>query len=372
MLEYFNKYEIGQYRGMKNYPSLNIINYNLNLNLHKVIQYCRKTEYHSLKTINVLTDLIYNLSSEINSDDFNYLRYLSQNAEQRAHNMGLTTKLGPGKSFNNILYKNATSYIIYTSKLIDLDKIKDRWRNYIPLRLIYNQDDDIDYEAKDGYKDLNNGVCFYELDVIRMLMMYKHWVNFRRTIDMKIEPGVFVSQFVYPNMLFESLNLNLFNRFISYVKYGDDYKLDTNRKNYPFYYLDLDAKINQALQDFIKEYSNKGILLGRLINSLPVFSILNNRPKEMLAFLRTNVPSRIRQTSWFLWYTRLPYLRYLLEFLGEEGFKYNIGFFRSFQREFLLYRSNGILRMKGMPPKFQEEIDGHMAYILENVIPNLK
>lgn len=372
MLEYFNQYQVGQYRGLRQYPKLNIVNKIVNGNLQTVLKYHRRVNYHSIKTINVLTDLIFQLSEHIEYDDFNFYQHINEKALNMSHKLGLTTIRGPGKSFKDILYKNSTSYIIYTSKLVDLNKIKERWRYYIPLRLIYNQDHDIDYEARDGYKDLNHGVCFFELDVVRMLMMYKYWFKFRRSLDLPPVPSIFITQFVYPNMLLESLNLNLFNRFITYVKNGVDYKIDVSKQKYPFYLMHIEDPLDKELKDYFSQYQNSKTQLGRLINSLPVFSILKNRPNEMLAFLRTRVPSKIRQTSWFLWYSRLPYIRYLLEFLGEEGLKYNIGFFRSFQREFLLYRSNGILRMKDMPEHFQAEVDDHMDYILTNILPNLK
>lgn len=372
MLDYFNKYEVGKYRTLLQHPRWNVVNLNTKISMEKVIGYCRSVESHGPTYTNMLVRLIDHLSDGIDNDEFVYYTSLLDRAEPISTRVGLVTSSSDGVVQKNLLYKNSNEIVVYVNKYLNLEHFRTYWKIYTPLRLLYSNDGDIDFEAREKFKDIKGGTVFYELDVVKMMMMYRRWALLRTENKRSIHAGIFLTQMLFPNMLLESINVNLFNRFIELTKYGKTYKHPKQQKNYPFYILNNDDNIYKELLEYYKDFENRGVLYGRLINSLPVFDMTNMKPNEMLFYLRTNIPRNNIKMSWVLWCSRLPYMRALLEFLGENGFKYNRDLYTSFQREYLQFRTRGYRVNNDLPESFKEELKDHINYINMVVFPNLK
>lgn len=371
MLSYFNKYQQGQYRTLLAHPRWSVVNQNTKINIENIIQYCRSVEGHGGYFVNPLTKIIDNLSDGIQLSEFEYYKSLLGRAMGIAYRNGCTCERGMGEIHKDFFYLDSYSVIQYVEKPIDLSVIDKYWKIMSPLRVLYSVDSDMDYEARERKKSLP-GVAIYELDVIRLMLLYRRWSQLRINSGKPIKPNIFLTQIVFPNMLLESVNINLFNRFKNLVRYGKDFKENPRPKNYPFYYLNVDSYIDKELREFYGEFNNRSALYGRIINSLPDFQITPHKPNEMLFYLRTNVPMNHIQVSWVLWCSRLPYMRYLLEFLGERGFKFNRDLYVSFQKEFLQFRTRGYRLHPGLPEDFKDEMKDHIEYIRLFVFPNLK
>lgn len=372
MLDYFNKYEVGKYRTLLQHPRWRAVELNAKINLEKVVKYCRSVESHGPTYTNALVRLIDHLSDGLTDDEFIYYTKLLDRAEGISSRVGLVTSNNDGTVYKNLLYSNSNEVVVYVNKYLNLEHFKHHWKIYSPLRLIYSQDSNMDFEAREKFKDIHGGTVFYELDVVKMMMLYRRWALMRSEYGRSVHGAIFLTQMLFPNMLMESININLFNRFIKMVRYGKHYKDTRKDRIYPFYLVNDEDKINKELLEYYNDFENRGVLYGRLINSLPVFDVTGMKPKEMLFYLRTNIPRNNIKMSWVLWCARLPYMRYLLEFLGENGFKYNRDLYTSFQREFLQFKTRGYRVNNDLPEQFKDELKDHIEYVRSVVFPNLK
>lgn len=372
MLEYFNNYKPGEYRTLCQHPGWRLVDTNTQIAVKEIVGYCRSVEAHKANYNNVLVRLITHLSDGIDREEDIYWRDILDRYEPICSRVGIVTSNSEGRVQRGFLYEDSYEFLVSVNKNIDFSHFNTYWKYYSPLRMIYSEDYDLDFEARERCKNINGRTVFYEIDVPKLMLMYRKWAKLRIEKERSIYPSVFLTQMVFPNMLYESSNINLFNRFISLVQYGEHFNFPKRPKNYPFYYLDSSSYIDKELRLMYKEFKNRPVKFGRFVNSLPVFDITKMKPIEMLFYLRTNVNRSNIKSSWVLWCARLPYMRYLLEFIGDRGLKYNKDLFNSFQREFLLFRSRGYRINDEVSDAFKEKLKDHIDYIQMVVLPNLK
>lgn len=363
MFSLFTNYNPDVYRSLSNVPEWFNIERVVSYNVKKVREYMRSIENAGLVENNILIDLIRLLCPDINLDDVDFYNIVSRDSLAAANKVGFCSELNSGKVHKNVIYKNSQEIFVTVKKEVYFRRIEERWRDYCPIRIIYTEDLDLNYECRLKTKDMKNSLVVYEVDVPRYLIMFKKWAEERRRHEKSTHPLVFLTEFVLPNMLLESINLIIFNRFMFFVKNGDKAEIKTNTRNLPFYYTDMCPLIDKALKRLATLFKERSMTLGRLLNSIPTIKLNPLYPREMLYYLRLTFSMFSIKTKWLPMCTRLRYLKDLTYLIGPKGINYNKDIYRALQRQLLRVRNRDIVLNPEITNGHNEEIINDLEYL---------
>lgn len=371
MLDFFTKERVVEYEPRLRFPKWRVTESNVVRNIASIFTYARKSELIGpINNNNVLISIINKIGIDPTIDMADYYNFVSDCSEDVANSLGLVTTRSYGKPFKDLLFKNSTEFICYVNEPVYLKTFEETWFYKDPLKVIYIDDVDLDYNIIPNSKDLNGGLVVYELNVNVMLLMYKKWVEARTKVNRGTSIAVFLSQFVIPNTLKTLVNQVLFNRMLFYIE-NPDVELKTKCKAYPFYTINESYNIDKIYKEYIGTINNRRFLMENYITSLPIVRV-KSLQDNYLKLLRISLPMWSRKTNWLPWFLRMKHLGVMLKLLGEDGLKYNNTLYKSFQRELLNYRTGNIHKELGLPNKNLEEVEYYKDYILETVLKNLK
>lgn len=371
MLDFFVKNRMVEYPPRLTFPKWRVSEYNIVRNIASIFTYARKSELIGpINNSNVLISLINRFSVDPSMRSVDYYNSISQDSEDIANSLGLTTVRNYGRVFKDVLFKDSNEMICYVNDPFYVKNIENTWMYQDPLKVIYIDSVDLDYNIIPNSKSLKNGLVVYELNVDLMMFMYKKWIEARVNYNRSTSIKVFLSQFVIPNTLKTLVNQVLFNRLLAMLE-QPDVQFENKCKTYPFYLINEAYNVDKIYREYIKTITNKRLLLETYINTLPIVRV-KSKTDTFLDLLRISIPMWSRKTKWLPWFLRMRHLGLLLELLGEDGLKYNINIYRSFQRELLEYNTNNIQKDLGIPERNILEVNYYRDVIVDKVLSNMK
>ncbi len=301
---------------IKKYSKFDYIKDRYTEELKKIKEYYRNKD-NAVSNAHILSRIINMLSPNIELDIVEYFKIVDTNAIYIARQFNLVSNINNGEIFNNIFYNGKSYEIInYVETEIDIFDIEDNWIEYSPIKVTYTEETDLDFHILNGNKTKDGvSLTILELDITLLLLMYKQWALSRIREDKSTNMNVFVATIVLPNALDNMLDLTILNRLIYIYKYGDCKQF---RIKHPFSVLDFSKGIDNILEDVIKDINNSNITIEQLLNTIP--TIVNN---NMLETLIINRPYYTKQSEWVIWLSRIEYIAFILEVLGNQGIKRN-------------------------------------------------
>lgn len=363
MFSLFTNYKPDEYRSLSNVPEWFNVERVVSYNVKKVRDYMRSIENAGLTENNMLIDIIRLLCPDVNMADIDFYNIVSRDYLAASNKVGICSELNNGRVYKDLIYKNSQEVFVAVKKEVYFRKVEERWRNYCPIRIIYTEDVDLNYECRLKTKDMKNSLVVYEIDIPRYLLMFKKWAEERISNSKSTHPLIFLTEFVLPNMLLESINLIIFNRFMYFVKNGEKSEIRTNTRNLPFYYTDMCPFIDKILKRLVKLFGERSMTLGRLLNSIPTIKLNPIYPREMLFYLRLNFSTFSIKTKWLPMCTRLRYLKDLTFLIGQKGINYNKDIYRSLQRQLLRVKNRDIVLNQAITNGHNEEIINDLEYL---------
>lgn len=359
MFSYFNNYKKDMYNRINFYPEMRYISNRMTFNVKLIQTYFRSVEKYGFRDNSPLYNLINSFNVDISLPLEEYYKKMKSISMFKCNAMGFGSEYSLGKIYPNEFYLNSSDifYTLYSEfDSRSLNIVSSNWREQVPFRPIYHTLTDLDYECRPKMKSNNDGLAIFEVDVNKLMIMFYMWAKERKSVQRSTDPSVFLSQFVYPNSLKESVNINIWN-IIRRKILNPDLNLKTvTSKVYPVYTVDIGYRLDSVVDQYYNGYKNMGYSLGRVINSMPVFDFDSSYQDEMMYFLRTSINPNNRNTVWLLWGSRIDFFRTICVLLGERGINYNRGELRSLQKDFLAYRSGGVVFPSSLPLHIKTQI----------------
>ena len=315
MLDLFLKREApGLFQGTIEYPTKDWIIRNSEINLNRVLEYYNNRRYRVVNNSNMLARLLDTCCPDIHLDLVEFYAHVKASALYLSKRFGITSTIHKGEFLHNVLQNGASEAYIYTNYEYNLFGSVDEYLQLSSVRTICNPNMDIDYSL--SYFQTNttteNDLYFYEIDPILMCLQYRAWALRQEKYSAPMDRNAFIAMIVIPNMLLQTANLAIWNRF-KYMAAGNSF---TNKfvNKHPFYITTYDNKLNDILTMAIKKNKQQPYAIHRIINTLPAYG-----GGDLIDSLILNNKVYTSQSYWFLWMSRVDDILFILDFLGKRG-----------------------------------------------------
>lgn len=312
MLNFFLTKNYPIEHGIKVFPQFDYIKRRYKIEIDKVISYLNSRN-RAIENTNIFSRTISILSHDVFTDSITFLKYVEANARYIARTLGYTNTISQGKVFRDILYRN-DNYVVLDAveSNINVFELKHNWRQCSPIRVIYSNITDLDYYIFDKSKSLPYlSKAVLQVDIPLMCMMYYYWCQYRMANDGSTNSNVFVYQYLLPSIIRSNIDICIFNRLRAhfYDLPVRDFQIDL-----PIYVYDLTDKIDNLLFHLLNFIDKTPLFLEQLLRDIP--TIMN---KDGIETLYINKPYLTRRSLWSLWFSRIKYINFLLDLLGERG-----------------------------------------------------
>lgn len=304
-----------------------------------------------------LIDLTYPYLDE---DPFTVFKNIEVVKDYTSRQLGISSYITFGKMHNNILYKeNSKELFISVECNLDPYVIKESWKNLIPCRIIYNDDNTLDFYIFDGKKrKLLEGLTIVEIDITLLLMMYNYWALERREKGKSIDSTIFVKNIVLPRLMSSQLDIAIWNRYCNIFlnRLNNDQNL---YYTHPLVTLKFKSELDKILYKVKDRMTNVNMRIPNVLLHIPTIHNIN-----MLKALKVNINFYTKQSEWTLWLSRLLYISDILDMIPPVAKSANSKYLYS-----LPYEIRGI--ENGSTPLLNM-IDGDIKIKIEYAIQKIK
>lgn len=311
--------------------------------LDRVVSYYKLRE-RAVNNRHILSRLVNMIAPNINLDDVTYLKIVTATAKYVSKQFGITSTINYGVAHESIFYGyNSTELLIYKESSIDIEYVSHNYDSVVSVKPIYLEDTDLDYYVPMGTKDLRKpSLAVFELDIVMMLMQYKYWALDRTYSDLGTNPNVFIATVVIPNMVYQTFDLALWNRFVAIHRTE---RIPQFAIKHPFPLLNFDTKVDDIYRDIDKFVSDDIIPLGGLLDTIPAAysETMNN-------VLEIDIKYYTAQSEWVIWLSRIFVINDLIDILGEKGRIRNVLLINELPVKMRLL-DNRSTRLEGMLPE---------------------
>ena len=319
------------------------------------------TYYHGrskhVNNSHVLSNITKMLRPNIELNISDYFKFVDTSSEYIARRFDFVSNIWKGKVLDNIFYEDERVILTYVNTNFNIFNVATEWKQLSPIKLIYTNEYNLDYYQYDGTKR-NDFTTYnvFEVDVNLMLLMYKYWSLEKIRNDESINPNYFIAQLILPSIFKASMDLILFNKFVN-LYYGNIMKTELCA-SHPFHVIDLNIHINNILRDIIDKVKNNSMPIEQMLLTIP--TICN---KNTIDTLFINRPIYTRQCEWYIWYSRVKYICFILDILGEKGKRRNANIMNSLPAMIRMLRNRSTDMSTQLPPDMWVETEDYISKI---------
>lgn len=342
--------------GIKEWSKFDYIKRRYEYEITKIVNYYNNRERATNNSF-ILSRLVDILAPNIERDPVTFFKYVDYDAPYIARQFKFVSNISTGQVHENIFYKN-NSYVIFNHVTSDFNMfdLSNTWLQQTPIRVIYNNSSELDFYTMDKTKSYTGiNVMIVEVDINLMLMMYYYWCKDRISKEQSTDANVFVRTIVLISMIKSNTDIILFNRFKD-IYYENP--LPMNKYDHPFHVLDYSSGIDNIYKDLINFIIKGNYPIEQVLVTIP--TIIN---QNMLQALYINRPIYTRQSEWSIWVSRISYITFLIDLIGERGISRN---------KHLLYRLPSKIKelerrstevLNKLPDEWQNEFLRHIELI---------
>ena len=327
--------------------------------LNRILDYY----YNREATVNnnhILTRLIKLTYPTLSEDPFMVFKQTKAIKDYTAKQVDIASSINFGKIQNNILYKrNSKELFVSVNNEIDPFDFKDNWFKYNPCKIVYNDDNCLDFYTFDGSKIKSiEGFTVVEIDITILIMMYNFWALERQKKGASIDVNIFVRNIILPRLMCSQVDIAIWNRFSNI--YFNRMANDMNRYYvHPLVTLNYRDQLDAILYKAKDKVSNVNMRLPGIILHIP--SIYNN---NMLDALHIQLDYFTKQSEWTLWVSRLLYISDMIDMIPAVAKTANSKYLNSLPYE-IRSIENGSTPLLDM-------IDGDLKVKIEYAIEKIK
>lgn len=339
-------------------------------NINNICGYLRSTE-EQVSNQNILVTLLNIATPLIKLDDFRYLNTALKDIKYKANYLGIGVGNNKPSVLKDHFNKNSYEIIIAeddTRTYFEYNKNKIDWKDYICFKPIYHNYNKLDYEIREGKRDLDGGLIIYYLDLVLLLMSYKKWIEARNIYGRSTKPHIFISQIVLPNSLKIDINYVVFNR-LKNITNGDRNTISI-LKNYPIYLRNLELLIDKLLNKVSTESLNRTLQYERLLKTIPCVNYL--KYNTMLDVLKIDNDYYTKQMKWVIWLARIPIIKDILSMSNIPSLILNKEYTYSLKTDFEDFSTRGIdIKPNLIGYRNYNSFISDLMFIKDIVLPNL-
>jgi len=298
---------------IKKYYKFEYIKRKYNFEINKVKDYYRGKN-RAVNNRHILNRIITMLAPSYTLEDFDYYSRVDSNSRLVSKQFDIVSNINKGRVLQNELYgENSDEIFLYTETPINLDTFKYTWITESPIRCIHTNNLELSFMFP--YENITlpeNSLHVFEIDITKMLMMYKYWCLERVREDNSTNPNVFIATIVLPNVLDSLIDLTIVNRYLA-IAAGE--KLPHKFINkHPFVIINYVEGIDNVLTDIVKDTRNSSIPLEQLLLSIPV--IVEETALPVIKITHTYYTA---QSKWVFYLSRVGTIKNLLTVIGKKG-----------------------------------------------------
>lgn len=322
--------------------------------LDKIVKYRIQYDWF-LNNKNILIRLIHRMISPTGLNDFEYFKIIESNGYSIARELLLGTRYNKAEWYFNHSFKGSKElyYIDFTP--IDLSKTPAEWKNYNPLEVLYTDSKILDFTVPDPMVE-NNVTIVYKINIFKLFLQYKYWLNYRRMLDLDTGISRYIAQYVYPKSLYSFIDYSLWNIYNELVK-DTDYEIEFNN-GMPFSISDYSRKIKRGLLEYVNRYKDTKTLIDGYLLGLP--SIANENVYDLL---RLTEGSSTQQGLWLPLLTRTQDVYNILLALGNNGKIANGDYVGEIKRYLRKLRNSGTILPSNTPKDIAREVEKNLFKI---------
>ena len=340
------------------------------------LEYVRNMFYHEMSRIakyyyenviyiksdHILVRTMESMLPDINDDLETFYFNALGDARRVSSAMGFSTISNNGSFFKNLFFKNSkdiilsSDYMLSSDELSKYDKEYDYYAfDYVPCRVIYTRDVSLDLALPNGETNMKTmySINVYELNLVCLCLEYRCWAKTMMDLGEDYNIKRYIGKIVLPKMIFNKLNLAVFNRYI----YGIDSNIKPERAH-PFAVMDLSQKLTNIINSIKKTNDDAKKPLVSFIDNIPC--IFNDKTSDAL-FINNNIYTR--SNSWVLWLARLPYIVGILKNIGVNGIITNRSIVNGIPMYIREMYNNSIILLNMLPSVHKEEYLEYLEYI---------
>lgn len=302
---------------IKYYPRMDYIKRRMGIELSRIQNYYFYRE-GGVNNSHLISRLIHMLYENYETDPLALFRRLNYTKEYIARQMKIVSDISFGEVHNNIFYNgNSKEILISVDNFIDPFEMREHWREFVPIRVVYTDEVDLDFYQFDGTKTKSReSLTVVEIDITILVMMYNYWSLERLKNNQSTNTNYFTKMIVLPKMMGSMLDLTIWNRFMG-IFYNSD--LNTSYSvRHPIHMINMHNEIDNILRNVVRDVEDKSIVFNALIESVP--TIYNYKMNNALQLNRDGFT---RQSEWTIWASRIDYIDFLIDIAGKRGFSRN-------------------------------------------------
>lgn len=319
MFEIFLKRNVTYEYPIKKYSKFDYIKRRYMYQYDYIKQYYSNREYSVINT-NLISRLILTLAPSIELDVYDYLTQVSSSARLVSKQFDIVSNINYGRVLEDVFFgKNSREVFLYREDYIDIDNIKNNWKNLQTIRVLYTEETNLDfpipYFSYTNINSIDERLYIMSIDIITLMLQYRYWCLERMSTNSSIEPTYFVAKVVIPNMIGNMLDIAIYNRFI---KISNSNNIHNKRIQHPFNVIDYSITIDKILKSIVRDFKDTHSLLEQMYASIP--GIFND---NILQALYIDHRYYTVQSEWVLWLSRISVLKDSFKILGTNGIKRN-------------------------------------------------
>lgn len=357
--------------------------YKLNYSISQpaILDYIRKIFYREMSNVvkyyynnilyiksdHILVRTMETILPDINLDVETFYFHVFNNSKRVASNMGFSTTYSNGIFFNSVFYKDTKEVILNSDYMVNDNELKKYDKeysfyayDYIPCRSIYTRDINLGLPYPDGSKSIKSlyNVNVYEINLSCLCLEYRCWAKTMMESNKDFNIKQYISKIVLPKMMFNHLNLAVFNRYL----YGNNIKYNKIDRNHPFVVSDLTRSITSVINAIKKYNDDTRRPVEAFMDTIPC--IFNTRLLDA-TFIYNKIYTR--SNSWVLWLARLPYIVAIIKNIGVNGIIANKAHMNLLPMYIKEMRNRSIILLEILPSGLKEEYNEYIRYI-DNII----
>lgn len=284
--------------------------------MNKIIAHYKKQQTEVPRS-HLIVQLIENLNLRHTKTDDGIINGCLDRASHVCKQLGVVHTSNPNPSpMSGIFYSNHVNEIIIIdeAQIVDVDSVRKQWMNYNPIRIMTHPFNDINMALCDGkYPSSQSGYAVFIINLPLLILQYKYWCLQRVKANIDVfRPGLFVSQLVIPNMLFNHMYISFVNRMI------DNYDGKTTppyKRQHPLSLVDYTTDVDTFIGEQVS------ILNGP--NPVDVHSFYNCFPAllggKILDLIQVPDIPPTMYTRWALEASSIKYLDFMVRYYKGKG-----------------------------------------------------
>lgn len=181
------------------------------------------------------------------------------------------------------------------------------------VKVLYN--DYIDTMLNLPNSQFNEDIPVLGIDLNRLVLQYKEWVDSRVSKDLAYSPDIFVHKYILPSIAASQIDYSILNRVCNVVDGIDN---DESNNLSPMFISD-----NSSDVDKLVEFNYNLLINNKMHYEEMLYNLKAITKESMKEILTIDGLSYNRQNLWVYVYIRIKYIRVLIQLAKKAGSEYD-------------------------------------------------